>query len=408
MRIVPALAIVTACGHGAAGTGDDDPMVDAPPADGAPIDAPAHVAPRGMFALLNKAQLGTTYARVQTTLLCRGPGDPIASCTARGAGFDTNAGVTMQVQWNDLQPTGPDSLDTTMIESLVHDWRAAGKLVNIVIQPAPYFGATSFVPDWYVAAGNPTYSTPCSSAVMPVEWGPEFQAAWKHLIDLVRAQLDDGSLGYIRFGLGIGGENSPSQNLSPGCKTQLHDLGFTTDTTWPAPDSQAWQDEVAATWVDYQKAMIAYEASKQFHTQLSFSLSPIAYAPTIDKTTPDRTAAAAVAAGLAIGNQGWRASDQATANGGGTCSGDWCALFAQYAGQVPLELQPTMRSDPAGGPPTGSLMPMLSFALARHAQILELYSDDWLCTYDTTAADFQACTTAGYPAAFATAASALE
>jgi hypothetical protein len=488
MRSQVLILALAACSSSQSGDDVDTSTADTPATTHASSAVLLPGKPHGLFVLLNKDVLQQSGPRIMARLLCRGPGDPLASCTAKGAGFDAVRGATYQVQWNDVQPDGSAQPDWSTIRQLAHDWNAAGKQLNLVFETGPYTGTTSFTPPWYSTpvaitkvtqtqtdihittaatigffvgpvtgaapqsiqiqgtgtnldgrsfpitsfsntrtsldaqgdpadagvtatrgtVGNPMYQGSCTTAAMPVMWAQNFINAWQNLMSQTRANLDDGSIGYLRFGLGIGGENSPATSLDADCKTLLHELGFTADTTWPVADTTAWQNQIAKPWVDYQTAMANYQHNLGFATQLSFSLSPIQYEPTIDKTTPDHTAAAAVAAGLAIGNQGWRASDQDTYAAGQPCSGDWCALFDTYRGQVPLQLQSTRASNPDGTGTTGSLVPMLSFAIARHAQILEIYADDWLCTYDPTDPRAAACATAGYAAAFASAAARLN
>jgi hypothetical protein len=88
-----------------------------------------------------------------------------------------------------------------------------------------------------------------------------------------------------------------------------------------------------------------------------------------------------------------QASDAAAISGGQTCgASNWCAVFTQFAGTVPLHLQTLYQSDPSGAAATGSepagivrmgpLPPLLQAGLAVHAQIFELYAQDWLIAFD--------------------------
>jgi hypothetical protein len=60
----------------------------------------------------------------------------------------------------------------------------------------------------------------------------------------------------------------------------------------------------------------------------------------------------------------------------------------------------------------GSLAPnLLTFATGQGAGILELYFDDWMCTYDSSWSGFNtyaACNSAGYPAAVSAAANKIN
>jgi hypothetical protein len=236
-----------------------------------------------------------------------------------------------------------------------------------------------------------------------------------------KAHFDDGSIGYIRFGFGLGGENSPTRGVNlTACQQEMTDLGFTTVAPpWPSPSSSEWAASVATVWVEYQHSMLDYLASLGFGNAIvSVSLSPISVSP-IDASTPDAVGAIAAGYGFMIGDQGWRQSDASTYASGGTCAGDWCAMFAEERGRAPLELQSVCVSNPAPATGmTGDLGQMFPFAIARGAQVLEIYTADFLCAFDPTYSvsaagcagsnPYSACQAAGYPAAFQAAAAVLN
>jgi hypothetical protein len=83
-----------------------------------------------------------------------------------------------------------------------------------------------------------------------------------------------------------------------------------------------------------------------------------------------------------------------------TCvPGDWCHLFRQYAGRVPLEVQQLAVSNPSGAHATpgvtgtgsgsqesvatGPLPPLLTAALSVGAQVFEVYADELLMAFDS-------------------------
>jgi hypothetical protein len=102
----------------------------------------------------------------------------------------------------------------------------------------------------------------------------------------------------------------------------------------------------------------------------------------VDSTAVTGTIVArAVADGIGFGNQGLQLSDITNYAKGQPCQGNWCALFVQYAGQVPLELQTSNKSHPDNAKPTGSLVNLLPFAAGLHATIFEIYWEDWLIAY---------------------------
>jgi len=129
-------------------------------------------------------------------------------------------------------------------------------------------------------------------------------------------------------------------------------------------------------WTDYAAEMNSFEASLNPTMQLMQSVCQISSA---NDGNADIEAENAVKNGISIGVQGWEISD----NTAKTCTSDWCALFEKYSGKIsPLELQTLAASDPTGISQTGSLVDLIPFALAHKAQMLELYTIDWLLALD--------------------------
>jgi hypothetical protein len=311
-------------------------------------------------------------------------------------------GATMFFRWKSFEPDA-GVYDWSKIDAAIAHWHAAGKEVNLVLETSGYGDAGTLAPDWYT---GPTFT--CNGSVFPVWWGSTFISQWQSVI--TEARRFDGDAGYLRFGLGCGGENSPFFGGVNGCEAALVDAGFTTVAagSWPSPASAQWHSQISPVWLSFQKTMVDGLKAQQFVSPISFSLSPIVYQPPpIDFSTPDDTAQLAADAGFIVGNQGWRESDQTTASSG-HCAGDWCAIFPSLKGVVPLELQQTLVSDPVprDGGTTGSFNGMFPYAMSQGVQIFEVYADDLLCTFDPTyngaggGFPHAACVDAGYPALF--------
>jgi hypothetical protein len=62
--------------------------------------------------------------------------------------------------------------------------------------------------------------------------------------------------------------------------------------------------------------------------------------------------------------------------------GGFCNLFNRFQGRVPLQVQTLGPSSPNGTGTIGSLVPLLSWSLSMHAQVFEVYFQDWLTAYD--------------------------
>ena len=274
--------------------------------------------------------------------------------------------VTVAMKWSDIETSQGVYNFNTFDAQLTHFY-AAGKKVNIVTQPISPSGINKFTPDyiftpeWAASLGVPQLDViTCSSFAgngtansgMPVPYEVPFKQGLKNFFtQLINHYKNNANIGYIRLGLAIGGD------FYPRCSTVMP--GFS-----------------AQVWTDYAAEMNAFEASLQPGMQLMQSVCQITSA---NDGNADIEAENAVKNGISIGVQGWEISD----NTSKTCTSDWCALFEKYSGKIsPLELQTLAASDPTGISQTGSLIDLIPFAVTHKAQILELYTIDWLLALD--------------------------
>ena len=165
------------------------------------------------------------------------------------------------------------------------------------------------------------------------------------------------AIGYIRFGLGAGGE------IYPACMYALMDHGFS-----------------KPTWRQYLFDMLDYEKSLNSPKQLAVGLNAFGDPPDLAFTA--QVAEHAVQNGIAIGNQGLTVQDAKNDAAGRPCMADWCRIFRRFRGKVPLILQTGGATNPDGSEPAGSMVDILPFALGQHVQIIELYVEDLLVAYD--------------------------
>jgi hypothetical protein len=263
------------------------------------------------------------------------------------------------------------------------------------------------------SVGNPMYGATCRSGILPVEWRPNFIKAWKALMKQVVAHYGNNSnVAYLRFGFGIGGENIPNHGTKvTSCQAEMTKDGFTNVAApWPAPSNSRWP-QVSANWISYVKNMLGFEHSLSSPKIIATTISPIMSGPE-DFSTANVTATNAVALSVGFGSQGLQKSDPINFAAGKPClGGNWCDNFLKYKGKIPLELQTLLYSDPSDSNIVGSLSKTLPFATSLGTNILELYVDDWLCTFDTAwngRNKYGACAAAGYPAAFVAAASLVN
>lgn len=291
------------------------------------------------------------------------------------------SGGNLAVEWGmiDQGPTSIPQYDWTALDSAIAPWVAAGKKVNLIVwansdstvatcrDGSENTTGNCGIPSYVWRALGPSNYTTCDT-----QYGtqripnyldiPNFQTPYKQFIVAVTQKYgSNSSIGYIRFGLGHGGETFPV-------------TGWNNNATACGQAFASWGATIA-TWENYLEGMLNYEASLHSSKQLMVGVTPMGIPNT---QVPNFVAPIAVPLLLGFGSQGLQQTDIATYP---ACTGDWCNLFAQYRGQVPLELQTVGQSDPTGAGSTGSLVTLVPFAISHHASILEIYYQDWLVAF---------------------------
>ncbi len=201
---------------------------------------------------------------------------------------------------------------------------------------------------------------------MPIYWEPGYIDNYEQFLKaVVQHYQNNPAIGYIRFGIGVGGEDLPASNIgSQQCLQAFGQYGYS-----------------GAVWINYSKNIINYVASLKSEKQMMVSMNLLP-AKSENTTTADAVAATAAPLGIGLGSQGLQASDISNYNQSIPCSGDWCKNFGEYSGAVPLELQTLGVSCVSNNCQTGSLNNLIPFAIDHHAQIFEIYWADWLSAYD--------------------------
>ncbi len=290
----------------------------------------------------------------------------------------TVAGVTFWLEWGtvDNGPTSNPQYDFSAFDAQIAPWIAVGKKVNIVVWAVSDTPINNATPAYVMTNLGSSNITTCSGEKIPNYFQSAFQLPYEaFMTQVVQHYESNGSIGYIRIGLGRGGETFPAPNFGtdPCTNTFINNWGWT-DTTW----------------TNYVNAMLNYEYTLKSPKPMGVGIDSV---DTI--TMPESEAATAVSLKFGFGNQGFELSDITDYP---HCSADWCALFDQYAGSVPLELQTIALSDPTNNPPVGSLVNLLPFAVSHHATVFEIYTDDWLLAFDPNYPGYKT-----YGAAYATA-----
>ena len=389
---------------------------------------------------------GRNYDDVQTYLLSKNsPAFPLIS------------GAVIRVDWSDFDLGDAKSgthtkYDFKIVDDAIAPWIAAGKFANIVMHSLPYGGnrcaphgsgsngeegvGNCAMPPWmWTALGESNYVT-CDGARSPnflsSAYVKNYQAGMAALIE---HYASNPGVGYIRVGLGKGGEI----NLPRGWEEPSDPCGEAYTKRW----GYTVGNSNKYTWNAYLEKMLEYEGSLHAEKQLMVSITPVRAPGANPQEVSDFIAPIAVKNGIGFGNQGLSTMAMHDCTG---MQADWCNLFERFRGKVPLQLQTLGKSCPQGPPcddgfqgqghgqgggqggggnwgggqgggqgqrrwpggqggggqgngrwgkgpgggggmggslsgMTGSLVPLLPFAVKNHATILEIYTEDWLLAF---------------------------
>lgn len=272
----------------------------------------------------------------------------------------------LQVQWADVDhgPGASPQYDWSAIDSAVQTWATAGKKANLVVWAISDSPVNTATPQYVWTSLGASNVTTCDGQQIPNYFHGSYQSAYQaFMAEVVRHYGSNPTVGYIRFGLGRGGEAYPGRgiNSEPTCMNAFAGWGF----SWTA-------------WTNYLVSMLGYEATLKSPKQLMVGIVGGA-AGANSQSVADATASAAVQGGIGFGAQGLQQADISRYP---NCTSDWCNLFARYTGRVPLELQTYLQSCPNNSCQTGSLVNLVPFAVSHNATVLEIYFQDWLLAFD--------------------------
>ncbi len=219
-----------------------------------------------------------------------------------------------------------------------------------------------------------TRTVKCDGNTTAVYWDAGYERPWRAFQKALMAHVQGNThIGYIRFGLGAGGEDFPVQNFNSGnCVARWSKDGLT-----------------AAKWLAWSTSQIAYEASLGSDHPLMVAInefpdSTFPGSPRFSGSIAVKVAAAAGEAGMSIGMEGMTATgvsrDVPPAY---TRCGDWCEPFGTWATKVPLEMLTLTTTTPGGGGKTGDLAQIIPSVITQaRVQVLELYPQEWLVADD--------------------------
>lgn len=301
----------------------------------------------------------------------------------------TNKSLTaavIKVDWSSFD-AGSGTYNFAATDAAIAPYLKAGKKVALVVwavsdSAAGEYGNAS-TPGYIWALLGPKNYVNCTTQAgvqrLPNYLDPLWATNYKKAIDAIGSHYahNPGIL-YIRVGLGHGGETIP---------------GAGWQNVFPA----GWGVTVAS-WIAYLKDLLEHEATIP-GVQWMVGITPMGNP---SDQVPNAIAAVAAPLKIGFGSQGLEKSDL-TAQ---ITTANWKGLFAEYKAKgVPLELQTIGPSCPSGAcagnanqQATGPLPPLLEFATANGATVIEIYTADWLIAFDPQNADH-----AKYGAAYAAA-----
>jgi hypothetical protein len=304
-------------------------------------------APHGLFAIMfpdKQKQAKTTHLLLNNPVVC---------------------GANFYLVWNEID-RGPSAIpryDWSEIDQRIAPWIKAGKQVNFVTWATGYGGGRKVTPDFVFSKVK---SVECPSfGRVPVFWEKDFIRNYQDFMAaVVQKYGNNPSVGYIRFGLGGGGETYPA------CMFALKGHGFS-----------------AGLWRKYIVEMLDHEKSLDSPKQLMVGINT--FGQPEDLGFADAVAEHAMQNGIAIGSQSLSIEDERNEERGSPCAVDWCRNFRRAQGKVALELQTRKASNPDRSGPIGSMVDLLPFALRMKTQILEIYPEDWYVAYDPSSPDYE-------------------
>lgn len=287
------------------------------------------------------------------------------------------SGFDLYVQWADFDKGG--RYDFSGTDQALAPWFKTGKKVNIIVWANSNGGGTTCTNGGANGTGNcsiPSYVWPllgasnyvtCTTQAgnqrLPNYLSPAFSGSYKLAMKALAGHFGSmHGIGYIRFGLGHGGETLPG-------------AGWNSPTTACGKAFAKWGVTIVS-WEAYLKNMLEFEGSlKSPNFQLMVGITPMGVPST---QVPDFVAGVAELLGIGFGSQGLEKSDVNNCKGS---TADWCNLFVLYP-KVPHELQTLFQSCQNNSCTTGSLTVLLPWATAHGATLIELYYQDWLTAFD--------------------------
>jgi hypothetical protein len=302
--------------------------------------------PHGLFEL-GALGAGIKQYAMRSPLLCG------ADVFVNWSSIDNGIGASPRYNWSHL-------------DADIAPWEAAGKEIALIVSGASEGGTADTATPSYVTSRVDMVRCTAEPPV-PVFWQPSYLSNWESFIQAtVQHFAADPHIAYLRFGLSVDGEGYiPGVHDTGTCLTQWNAFGYATQ------------------WAGYTQDLLKFEGTLH---------SPHQILAALDYDDMPTTGAQATADGVGVGIAGLdKATATAVLDHQACPIYNWCAAFTPLAGKSALYLQEYQYSDPSGSlhltPPsnqelTGPLPPLLQAGMKMHAQLLEIYPEDWLLALD--------------------------
>lgn len=283
----------------------------------------------------------------------------------------TSCGATIVVRWADVDkgPSASPQFDWSAVDAVAAPWLAANKVVNFAFEGVGDDAKGLASTPQYIQSKVSTVS--CAAANTPsrnpIYWDPIYQDAYRSfLLSAVGHTNDMKTVGYLRFGIGAGTQDVPAIGYRvPACKASWQAAGLT-----------------PAQWQSFSVSQLDFQASLTPKHPVIVTVNELEPG---DATLAATITADAVQHGIGIAVQNLTKADPAAVDSGKQCSANWCGLFDLVAGHGSLLLQTATATDPSGKSATGDLATLATFGLGHHAQVFELYPDEWTLANDPSA-----------------------
>lgn len=279
-------------------------------------------------------------------------------------------GASLVIPWIDVEPSNGNFQWQTVFDE-AKPYTDKGLTVNLLFSDSTEGSTNNVTPAWVLAPvsqGGAPSITCTGDPQMPVYFSQQFEAYWEAFIAAAVKEFSfsnssiSANVGYMRFATAGGAEAlmPPDYTDNGACQKLWTDAGLTYDV-----------------WKQHEINIVNAMAAQSTDKQLIVSLPDMAGAPTVyDMSNAVAAVAASKHVGFSFESLGIKpVSPPAPCNPSAKIIDlHWCQAYHNYAGVVPLNMQPITATSNG----TWKIQDLLQYALDNNIQVFELYPDDWI------------------------------